>query len=378
MGLLDVPLDGPDEAARCQLLINVTHARIRRDMARAHQADRDTGSVVASLGLSPCSSASAQTIDAFVESGWQDDASPLHDLLSLLDAEAPAADHAAARSKRIDQTMAAIRMDVAHRRRRMKIDPESMRAMVPPRSFRLADFASIAAMLLVGIGVLWPLLVSSREQTRTAMCAAGMQQAGLGFGLFANDHDGRLPATGIVDPQPQAGAMLPPLSQPWWTVGKPGVSHSANLFVIVRFGYTHLQATACPGNELAPTNIAPETLASMQDWNSRDQVSYAYQLFWGTPPRLGYHPDRIIVGDRSPIVDQALRGDPLDLRRNSSNHAHRGQNVLRQDSSVAYLHAPVLPNGDNIWLPAYLEAADQPVLQGTELPAHEADTFLGP
>lgn len=377
---IDAPIDAPDAGDRKQLLINVTYARVRRAKARSRVSGSEGPAIVGSLGQSPCDPASAGALDRLVEGQWSadDGSTPLAQLLALIDTP-PAGEADPDRARRIDQTMKAVRADLAQRRRRMKIDPESVRAMVPPRSFRLADVVSIAAMLLIGIGVLWPVLVSSREQARTAMCASGMQQAGVGMGLFARDHDGRLPATALVEPDSRhTVSMLPPLQQAWWHVGTPGASHSANFFVVVRLGYTHLAATACPGNEHAPTNIPSETLAAMHDWANRDQMSYSYQLFWGSPPRLGHRPEGIILSDRSPVVDQALRGEPIDFRRNSDNHGHLAQNALRQDGRVDRLTSPILANGDNIWLPAFLERDDRPVLRGTELPWKDGDVFLGP
>ncbi|MGP1345740.1 MAG: hypothetical protein ACTS3F_03620 [Phycisphaerales bacterium] len=390
MALLD-PADGvdaaPDAASRRELLINITAARVRRAGARG--ADR--ASIVGSLRQSACDPASSAAIDSLVESGWETGSGNAGDrapatragvgpLLALLGAGEPF--DSSDRARRVERTMDAVRASITQRRHRMRLDPEGSRNMVvPPRRFQLADVGSIAAMLLIGIGVLWPMLVSAREQARTTMCASGMQQAGLGFGLFANDHDGRMPAVGLVDPDWKRSNAAPGTlsNAPWWNVGERANSHSANLFVIVRLGYTHLADTACPGNERAPTNLPSDTIAAMGDWAQPEQVSYSYQLFAGAPGRFGHRPGQVVVSDRSPVVDQSRRGEPVDLLRSSRNHGHAGQNALRQDGAVVFLTSPVLGNGDNIWLPRYLETRPGPIiLNGRELPADDRDVFLGP
>jgi hypothetical protein len=70
----------------------------------------------------------------------------------------------------------------------------------------------------------------------------------------------------------------------------------------------------------------------------------------------------------------------------SPNHRGQGQHALFADGSVRWLETPVLPSGDNIWLPKPIEmlidlAAKRQGLEplrGTEAPADRTDSFVGP
>jgi len=85
------------------------------------------------------------------------------------------------------------------------------------------------------------------------------------------------------------------------------------------------------------------------------------------------------------VVLRAIRGEQFDSGANAPNHRGEGQHMLRNDGSVKWASTPVLPNGDNIWLPRAIEIRIQqmsgksmPPLYGTELPADADDTVLGP
>jgi hypothetical protein len=257
--------------------------------------------------------------------------------------------------------------NVMRERRVFDAMPLDLRGVKAP-GFRLGDLGAIAAMLLVGLAVLAPTMGAAREQAMRSACAAGLGNAGVGFSLYANDNQGRLPTVEGSIPVSLPGAST------WWNVGSSARSHSANLFVLLKSGYVDQPDLACDANPSAPVHL---DLASHDDWRSSDEVSYSYQLFTNRNERLG---DRrmVLLVDRSPVVVRAMRHEQSSPSDRSLNHSGAGQNVLFADRSVTWLSDPVTPWGDNIWLPASMEGDRSVTLKGVETPEDEKDAFVGP
>lgn len=324
----------------------------------------------------PCelSAADVAALDALVESGMNPDAlSPelaprgrrQITLLSMLDTS-PLQE----RDARIERTLTAVQR---------AIDAETDRFVLPetaPRGRRLhfADLVSIAALLLIGTALLFPIASGVREYGRRAACQSGMITAGLGFGQYAADSRDLLPMA-----SPSHGGS------PWWEVGRaPERSNSANLFTLVRTKYTKVGDLACPGN---PSACLTQDAAGDMDWRRFQDVSYSYRNLFGRKAlTIVDSPAGVLLADRSTLVLRApgvLQVRPFD---NSPNHGGRGQFVLVGDGSVRWLISPVLGDGDNLWLPRPLEDAiarlrgqtPEPDLTGTETPGHDADEFVAP
>ena len=360
---LDLPEPVSSESDR-RLLVDVTFARILR--ARDEQA-------VARLSPEPRGPAlterDAEAIDEVIEAGWEagdsDRARRAHTLLSLLDAPTPDA-QGADRTRLVDGALALVQSDMDQQADRLKLEPPIDRPSFSTPGIRWRELGAIAAMLLIAAGIFWPMVNGVRVEARRSLGQANMQQSSLGFGLFASDHDDRLPAVGE-----RGNEGL------WWQVGTPAKSHSANLYTLVRTSYVPIGVLASPGNPYAPTEI---TDADALDWRSSPEVSYSYQLFGKRVPRLASVDggSRVLLADRSPVVERARQGLPIDPRANSSNHAGLGQFALWSNGAVRFLRSPVLENGDNIWLPGRLEQAGTPHVVGTELPMSRGDAFVGP
>ncbi len=243
----------------------------------------------------------------------------------------------------------------------------SRRALRLPR-VRLMDIATAAAIFLVASSILWPMLTGVRREHFRIADQARLQNAGLGFGLYANDHRDRLP----VAPTSYAG-RTPGVT--WWNVGQTNQSNSAHLFVLIKDGYVTVSDLASPANPLAPVRM---DVANQNDWRTPEEVSYSYQLpgqsgrRWTTPSR------HVVLADRSPVIEQARRGDAVNPMLNSFIHRGAGQNVLFSDRSVRWLTSPVTDWGDNIWLPRSLERRLGATLLGVELPDNADDAFVGP
>lgn len=247
--------------------------------------------------------------------------------------------------------------------------------MARGRRFRIADLVSIAALLLIGTAVFGPMLGAARERARQTACAAGLQTAGLGFGMYAGDERDALPL-----------ATASTVGNPWWHVGKAEQSNSANLYTLSRTGYVKVDSLACDGNKTAcRRELGPDA----RDWTCLSEVSYSYQNQFAPPERRAKWNSSVqivVAVDASPVVRRAVQKQWINPLANSMNHGGRGQNALFNDGRVQWLTTPVLESGDNIWLPQALEQfinklhrpthADP--IQGTESPGSAEDVFVAP
>lgn len=367
-GLADAQSD-PSESGR-SLLVDVTMARVLR------QRDRDlAGRIEPARRHDALNAHDAAAIDCLIEAGWDDsgpnltvDAARAERAAALLRLLEPTHDPIASeqRDSLIEATLARVQSGVDESRKRWRLDPVRETSGRSIGSFRLTDLGAVAAMLLIGTAILWPILGATRSGAMIDACAMNMQQAGVGFGLFAADHRGEMPR---VQENPARGV--------WWNVGDAKASHSANLYTLARQHYVFLGTLSCPGNPLAPTAFHGEHPG--HDWRSLDEVSYSLQLYHTRRPLLNDGRVGVLMADKSPIVARAKRGERFDSHARSRNHTGRGQNVLLNDGSVLFLADPYLPGSrDNLWLPRHAEHQRRPVLTGTERPETRTDSFVGP
>lgn len=363
--LLDDARPVSSEADR-RLLVDVTFARVLRA-----RDERAVARVAPEPSLGPTLSGSdAQAIDDLVAAGWNPETTEqhrthrAHSLLSLLDSTLPLG-APSDRGRVVDAALARVQRDVDAEASRLRFTPVERPAHARP-AIRWRDLAAIAAMFVIACSIFWPMVNGLRVESLRTAGQTNMQQAALGFGMFANDHDDRMPS---LDNHGVDGL--------WWQVGTPEKSHSANLYTLVRTRYVPIAALAAPANPNAPTEVAdPDAM----DWASTDQVSYSYQLFGKVVPHLATYHGRpgVVLADRSPIVQRAMLGLPVNPHANSANEAGLGQLVLFADGRVRFLKTPELDDGDNIWLPNRLEHDARPTVVGTELPDSRSDAFVGP
>jgi hypothetical protein len=354
LSLLDAGMTDIAEPGRRELLKTVTLARIARTPMPTPT----------DLSLED-----AASIDALVEHGW--DVSKVPAPLTsraaraanlVAGVDAPIAFSPEERAERVERTLAMIqeRIDAEDRSRRFAIADRLER----PRSrFALREMVGTAAAVLLGFSILWPIASSARDEVRIMACQSTMKNAGVGFGLYAQDYGGRLPLA-------TAG-----FAGSWWNVGTPRQSNSANLFELARTGHAKLSDLACSGRPGSPLHMHDD---EQTDWRDFDEVSYSYQL--PTRPRPSWTgSSRIVVmADKSPVIERARFGERFDPEARSRNHSGRGQNILFNDGAVSFEVSPILPNGDNIWLPQNLERLAHPSLRGVERPTTDTDAFVGP
>jgi len=206
-------------------------------------------------------------------------------------------------------------------------------------SFRMPDLITIAAVTLIGISILWPLLSHLRQRSHELRCADNLRLIGEGFARYAGDHAGAMPA---------AAAGLG---------GGLGVFSSAmSLDPLVAGGYCEHGHLHCPGH------------------SGEEQITLSRQWF---APGSSLRPwseigsSSVLVGDRNPLVDAFAGGEVRPALTISVNHGGRGQNILMGDGTVLWLQFPVLSGDDNIWLPAGFEVLDR-----RAFPSPLRDSFL--
>lgn len=240
------------------------------------------------------------------------------------------------------------------------------------RRMNYFDAVGVAAMLLLGVSVIWPVFSAVQHRQAKSGCMANLGAVASAMSKYAGDN---------LDSLPVVTASLSGTS--WWEVGQPGRSNSANLLALARKGYTEVERLACPAHARG-ANACPTP--DEQDWRNIRDVSYSYQVMFGTARPKWNGPKRVaVLADRSPIVLRNQLGEPAYPRENSPNHAQQGQEVLFSDGSALWTTTPELSSGDNIWLPRgveelirKLEGRESLRLQGIETPGSELDAFLGP
>lgn len=224
--------------------------------------------------------------------------------------------------------------------RRMRFDV-AQEEHATGRGFRIRvpDFITVAAVLLIAIGLFWPALTSLRREALDTACANNLRQMGYAFSQYANDHNGALPYA-------MAGA-----TGPW-----DAITHALNLNPLVEGNYCQAGHLNCPGHHNHQTG----------------GPSYSYRLF---SPSAAQHWNTgrvtLILGDRNPLIDAARSGFILPPLSMSVNHGGRGQNVLASDGATLWLQQPLIGQGDNIWMPD-----NAPILRRGLSPVDEFDVFL--
>jgi len=271
----------------------------------------------------------------------------------------------------VERTFQAVAAKVAANRAQGIITPTS-------RGWRMSDMVSVAAMMLIGVSILWPTMSYMSQKGRQLSCKSNLGSVASAMGLYAGNHRDSLPVA-------TAGFG----GTPWWNVSpeKPQ-ANSSNLFTLARTGYSKLKDLACAGNPKAEVG---EVKKGAYDWANLETISYSYQIMGEQRPSWcrsrGTAPASIVVlADRSPVILRAVNKQAIDPTENSPNHGGTGQFVLLADGSVNWMSTPDRPDGDNIWLPKAIEILIQQAakfhqtgrLEGFEMPCDAKDSFVGP
>lgn len=234
---------------------------------------------------------------------------------------------------------------------------------------RLREIMAVAAMLIVGVSLVLPVLARTRHESMRVACQARLATVGRAFAQYASDHLGNMPRRHFVE------------DSRWFNVGwtrteeDPVKANSANLYLLARLRYVEPATLACPAKD-RPAHVMT---AEMHDWPSMDDVSYSYHNQYAPrATRLGRRPHLAVLADKNPrfVIRNGVNLMHLETMPEHSaslSHKRRGQNVLFADGGVKWCVSPVMPNGDNIWLARGVSYYD-----GTEIPSGDDDAFLVP
>jgi hypothetical protein len=264
---------------------------------------------------------------------------------------------------------------VADARQRERFAQQVQMFADPPRSLGLdwRQFGTVAAVLLLGLSVLMPVLDRNKAEAQRVACASNLAAAGMAMAGYAADSRGVLPRGPIS------------VGDPWLNVGQPDAlspagnfqSNSAHLFLLIREGYLPPDQLACTANSDAVTQ--PIALGQF-DWSKPSAVSYSYQnQYTPRPLRLDRAlPSLAILADKNPLfvaVNGRIVFDP-HRQHNSPSQLHNGegQNVLSLDGNARWTAAPRFDE-DVIWIIANKKSG----YVGNEHPADAGrDSFLVP
>ncbi|MFO0963434.1 MAG: hypothetical protein U0625_11100 [Phycisphaerales bacterium] len=239
---------------------------------------------------------------------------------------------------------------------------------------RLSDIVSVAAILLVALGVGVPILSQMRAQSLSTVCANNLRSLNGGLAAYAQQYGGSMPAVAGIGgmftapetsppPAPAASSrrapLMPNIARPQQWSGqvyvRPGAdgrpqsmilvpdwgtyNHSANLAILVAKGFAPEHALRCPGCATGHACFAYKVPAE----------GVRFQL--DTPQRM------VVVSDANPVIELRRNGQQIDRSVLSSrNHGEAGQNLLFSDGAVQWSNTPILRDSpaqfvDNIWLP---------------------------
>ena len=167
---------------------------------------------------------------------------------------------------------------------------------------------------------------------------------------------------------------------PWWRVGYQGdenVSNTRRMWMLVRNGYAQPDEFMCPGFGKCKFIGEPRML---NDFPSRKMITFSFRINCPSGGAMDTS-SKVIISDMNPMFEQlppltqqnlAIQNLAELLRKNSPNHASRGQNVLFCDGSVTFFKTRTINNDDIFTL------QNAQTYQGTELPTSEKDAFLAP
>jgi len=231
-----------------------------------------------------------------------------------------------------ERTMKAIEADRAEHDRLVIGSAMSGRSGRGP-GITIRQIATTAALLLMVLSVLLPILDKGRRDAMIASCSENLAGLGLDLTKFARDNKDATVVRSV--------APAPVYAQPSDAFQVPA-NNNPNLVLILsqkRFESDHL---------LCPAATTPATRL----YNGQNPIA-------GGPLRLIQYSDRPVFADSNPLY----RITPTGLVRIpevpgltvSNNHAGKGQNVLFGDGSVRWMVRPTLmlrgsDQSDNIWL----------------------------
>lgn len=351
-----IDADEPNRAERVTRLLSLLDQWEASD-PEAGLAQRALAGVLASSPVSLCKEDS-EALDALLElqaqglndgpmpPGVRERATAVRNILNLLDQANEDTHGETVPTGLVERTMQRIEQDKQSQQQRTALSNMNI-AGHRQGSIGIRQIATTAALLVMALSILLPMLSNAQRDARIAQC--GQNLAGLGIDLqqIAFDHNGAThqPA------KPQANTFNPLAKFAATNVdGSPIPASEAGFFVLLDQQRIASQHLSCP-------NASRNDPASL--YNGQNPAA-------GGPFRV-FLKARPIFADANPLyrnTDQGLvRNDEASDLSRSVNHSGAGQNVLISDGSVQWMIRPVVQRGesssDNIWLYQPDNAADQ-------------------
>lgn len=253
------------------------------------------------------------------------------------------------------RTMQAIDRDVAKQRRVASIAADRGRGISP---FSIRQIVTTAAVLLMALSVLLPILDKGQRDAMVAQCSANLAGLGIDLQRYVNDNQAASHSQAAIRAQVEQASM--PATR-------------------VKLIYLMDQSYIDPAHIICPTQT--ETVAANQGgayYNGQNQIVGG--------PLANTQIPRPIFADTNPLYHYTSTGNGLVRNANvpsltrSANHDGRGQNVLFNDNSVRWTIQPAVNRGgdapDNIWLLQPVKGKQGKGKQAK--PDEDPDVFLTP
>lgn len=190
------------------------------------------------------------------------------------------------------------------------------------RRWRFPDLFATAAMLLLAVGVIWPIANSFRQNRMVALDSSNLTENGTVMASYANDNNGSTPM--------ESAASILPDPFDWLHADHAGK-------------YNQAIQGHCADYGNPDDFYRPET--------SLEAHPYSFQVWSPTTGELMVE-GRPIASNTNPLPGLNT-GEPIhvdEANRASMSHAGLGQNVLYGDGSVAMLDDHAI-EGDRLWDP---------------------------
>jgi len=239
----------------------------------------------------------------------------------------------------------------------------------------LGEMVATAAVIVFVAGAIIASLNLARQKSRQQVCLMQLRRIGQGINSYSDDHNGRLPAVTTA------------MGAPWWKVGYQGKENHSNtrhIWLLVKGKYVEPVNFVCPGRSQAKVlQLDPSQVQNYNDFPSRKYVTYSFRIRCKKSEEGSPGGKKVLIADLNPLFERLPDdySEPFKLEPNidllilnSTNHNHRGQNVLFDDGSVEFLKARSIGVAED----DIFTLQDTDVYQGVEVPSCETDAFLAP